>query len=200
MTSLTLHGRIHLSSDDKISSSKLVACPEDRTWVPVEGCRKCPRCTSADETSVTCDHPTTAPIERERAPIAEVMDGNVLTVDGGATVESVRRAMDEHGAPVAVVVDACRDPIGVCSRRDLAACAPCCRVDTRMTPFVISMLDCATVADAFAVIVEHDLHHIPVLSAGRVVGLVTPAAVLRWITRDQERSARASDTEGDRHG
>ena len=128
------------------------------------------------------------------------MDTNVLCVDSDATSESVRRAMDEQGAPIAIVVDEKRHAIGVCSRLDLAQRSPSRRVETCMTPFVITMLDKSTVADALALIVERDLRHVPVLSEGHVVGIVTPRAVVRWLAQNSAAGAQFTRTTPQREG
>jgi len=134
---------------------------------------------------VTCAPEREARVSRlvERAPITDVMDAEVLCVDSDATVESVRRAMADRRAPIAVVVDGSGHAIGVCSRFDLTQRSPRRRVETCMTPFVITMLDSTTVADALELVVERDLQHVPILSEGRVVGLVTPRAMIRWLAQ-----------------
>ena len=195
MSRLTLHGRVHLSGDEKVTKASFVRCAEDGRWAPVEGCRRCAKCASIDDTVVTCG-PVVAPTEIENAPITEVMDANVLCVDANATAESVRRAMDDVGAPVAIVVDQSRHAIGVCSRSDLAQRSPARRAETCMTPFVITMLDKTTVADVIDLIVGRDLHHVPVLCEGRVVGIVTQRAVIRWLAQ-RLRGERIPGAEGE---
>jgi CBS domain-containing protein len=192
MVRLTLHGRVHLSSDEKLTTSKFVRCPEDGRWAPVEGCRRCAKRGSIEEGAVTCDPEATAVSrDMETAPIAEVMDANVLCVDSDAPVESVKRTMDELGAPIAIVVDRAHHAIGVCSRSDLPERSQTRRVVRFMTPFVITMLGKTTVAYVVDLIADRDLHHIPVLSEGRVVGVVTQRAVIRWLAQNL-REAHAS--------
>jgi CBS domain-containing protein len=60
-----------------------------------------------------------------------------------------------------------------------------------MTPFLITMLETARVADAVDLIVERGVSHVPVLSEGRVVGMITPRAVIRWLAQ-KLRGARSS--------
>jgi CBS domain-containing protein len=79
--------------------------------------------------------------------------------------------------------------VGVCARVELEAVSPSRRVETCMTPYMITLFDTTTVADAIDAILERGLHHIPVLSEGRVVGVVTPRAVIAWLAQNL-RSAR----------
>ena len=194
MTRVKLHGRVHLASDDKVTTSKFVKCPEDERWVPLEACKRCEKSTCVDDESVSCEPMKDASVTSrapESAPITEVMDANVLSVDSRATIDAARRAMDDQGASIAIVVDAGRHAIGVCSRVDIVRRAPNHRVEACMTPFVITLLDQTTVADALDLVVERDLHHVPVRSEGRIVGIVTPRAIIRWLAQEL-REARSS--------
>jgi CBS domain-containing protein len=193
MTRFPLHGRVHLAGDEKVTTAKFVRCAEDGRWAPVEACRRCSKCSSVDDAAVTCEPARKAVVSSDPdvAPITEVMDANVLCVDANATAESVRQVMEEQRAPIAIVVDQSRHAIGVCSRTDLGQQAPSRRVETFMTPFVITMLEKSTVADAIALVVERELNHVPVLSEGQVVGIVTPRAVIRWLAQSL-RAARRS--------
>jgi CBS domain-containing protein len=191
MKTLTIHKRVHLASDEKTTSTAIVRCPEEGRWTPVEACRRCAKCSSVTETTVTCqpDRAAASSPAPEDAPIAEVMDPSVLCIDAGATAENAIAALEEHGAPIAVVIDRSHHAIGVCSRRDLNQQAPSRRVETCMTPFLITMLEGASVADAIELVVERGVTHVPVLSDGRVVGIVTPRAIIRWLAQNL-RAAR----------
>jgi CBS domain-containing protein len=191
MNRLTIQKRIHLTSDDKTTTGEFVLCPEDDRWIPVAACRRCAKQTAIDDATVTCAPSKGPPVSRlpEDARISEVMDSSVLCVESDAVVESTVRALDEHDAPIAVVVDGDHHAIGVCSRRDLANQSPSRRIETCMTPFLITMLEAATVADAIEV-VQRGVGHIPVLGDGRVVGLVTPRAVIRWLAQNLRAARR----------
>jgi CBS domain-containing protein len=192
MTRLPIHRRVHLGQDDKTSTAAFVRCPEERRWAPLDACRRCARCGSVDDGNVTCGPMKAAPASRdpENASIAEVMDPCVLCVDAGAEVESVTRALDEHDAPIAVVVDPSHHAVGVVSRRDLAHHAPSRRVESCMTPFLITMLEGASVADAIDLVVERGVSHVPILADGRVIGVVTPRAIIRWLAQNLRAARR----------
>jgi CBS domain-containing protein len=191
MNHLVIRKRVHLARDEKTSIGEFVLCPEEQRWVPVAACRRCGKQTAIDDATVSCTPAKGPPASRlpEDAGISEVMDSTVLCVDSDAVVESALRALEEHDAPIAVVVDADQHAIGVCSRRDLAYQSPSRRVETCMTPFLITMLEAATVADAIE-LVERGLGHIPVLGDGRVVGVVTPRAVIRWLAQNLRAARR----------
>jgi CBS domain-containing protein len=191
MTRLTIHHRVHLGSDEKKTTTTFVRCPDEKRWTPAEACRHCTKCIEVDDAAVTCEpsQRVSAALLPERAPIAEVMDPAVLSIDSDATVDAALQALEEQNAPIAVVVDGSHHAIGVCSRRDLALRQPLQRIQTCMTPFLITMLEGATVADAIELVVERGVSHVPVLSDGRVVGVVTPRAVIRWLAQNL-RAAR----------
>jgi CBS domain-containing protein len=181
---------VRLTSNGEASSAAFVRCPEDGRWMPVAGCKKCPRCAEVGDSWVTCSSAPARGSDRpELASIEEVMAASVLCVEAEATAESAMYALDESDAPIAIVVEG-DHAIGVCSRRDLARRSRALSVDGCMTPFLISMLDAAKVADAIEVVAERGVSHVPVLSEGRVVGVVTPQAVIRWLTRALEARAR----------
>src|SRR5205823_2041701 len=108
------------------------------------------------------------------------------------------RALDAQGGPIAVVVDGSQHAIGVCSRHDLAQRGATRRVETCMTPFLITMLDGASVADAIDLVAERGVSHVPVLAEGRVVGVVTPRALIRWLAQYLRAARSGGATPGRR--
>ncbi|HEY2517430.1 MAG TPA: CBS domain-containing protein [Polyangiaceae bacterium] len=192
MTHLPIHARAHLDADSKVTETAFVRCPEDGRWTPVEACRRCEKCAGVGDGSVQCWPARASGRSRalDRASITEVLDASVLCVEADARVEATRDAMAERGAPIAVVVDRSGHAVGVCSRADLADRPPLRRVATCMTPFVVTLLDSTTVADALDLVLERELNHVPVLGEGRVVGIVTPRALLRWLAGRLRAPAR----------
>lgn len=193
MTKLPIHLRYELDRGDRVTESKLLRCPEEGRWIPADGCRRCPKYISTDDGAVTCT-PQPQPKEAkwpDEAPIAEVLDASVLCVDATSTAKRVAGVMDEHGAAVAIVFDRSAHAIGVISRTDVANASPSRRIETFMTPFVITLLDSTTVADAIDIVLERGLNHVPVLADGHVVGIVTPRAVIRWLAQKIQRLRNA---------
>ncbi len=192
MSRLTVHKRVHLSRDDKTSTSAFVRCPEGARWAPADACRQCTEHARSDESSVACAAARESLLGRspEEASIAEVMSGSVLCVDGDATAEAATRALDEQDAPIAVVIDSGRHAVGVVTREDLALRSPSRRVARCMTPSLVTMLEGASVADAIDLVAEHGVSYVPVLGEGRVVGVVTPRAIIRWLTQNLRAARR----------
>jgi CBS domain-containing protein len=200
MTKLPIHMRFELGRDDKVVETGLVRCPDDGRWISAEGCKRCAKAESTDGASVTCS-PDTRTREAEwpeDAPIAEVLDASVLSIDATTTAKRASELMAARGAGVAIVLDRSAHPIGVVSRGDLANASPSRRVETCMTPFLITLLDSTSVADAIEVVLERGLSHVPVLADGRVVGVVTPRTVIRWLAQKVQRlrNARAMSATG----
>jgi CBS domain-containing protein len=190
MARLPIHTRLHVTSRGEARASRFVRCPGEGGWVSVAACRRCTdaerlgEADGAEESSVGCALSHMPSLEPRQASIMEAMSPRVLTVDAGVRASDVESALAESGESIAVVVDEAAHPIGVCSRRDVERAAtvdPASRVDRCMTPFVITLLAEASVADAIDLITDRSLAHVPVLSSGRVVGTVSAESALRWL-------------------
>lgn len=189
MARLPIHTRLHVTPSGEAHASRFVRCPGDGGWVSVAACRRCAdaeRVDGADgtEESVVCALSHAPSHEPRQASIMEAMSPSMLTVDAGVRASDVEAALAESGISIAVVVDEAAHPIGVCSRRDVeraAAADQASRVDRCMTPFVITLLAEASVADAIDLITDRSLPHVPVLSSGRIVGTVSAESALRWL-------------------
>jgi CBS domain-containing protein len=188
---LPVHTRLHVTSSGEARASRFVRCPGDGGWVSVAACRRCGEAESvggadgAEESTVVCALAHAPSHEPRQASIMEAMSPRVLTVDAGVRASDAEAALAEGGVSIAVVVDEAAHPIGVCSRRDIeraAAAGPASRVNQCMTPFVITLLAEASVADAIDLITDRSLPHVPVLSSGRIVGLVSAESALRWLS------------------
>ena len=190
MARLPIHTRLHVSSSGEAHATRFVRCPGDGGWVSVAACRRCADAESvdgadgADVSTVACALSHAPSHEPRQASIMEAMSPSVLTVDAGVRAADVEAALAESGVSIAVVVDEAAHPIGVCSRRDVeraVAADHATRVDRCMTPFVITLLAEASVADAIDLITDRSLPHVPVLSSGRIVGTVSAESALRWL-------------------
>src|SRR5262249_6047390 len=145
----------------------------------LDACRRCRNVIAIDERAVTCKPATSAGIDD--APIAEVMEREVVCGDASATAGDVAKLLDAHDAPVVIVVDAAGHAVGVCAPGDLAGAPKSRPIEAVMTPSVVTLFEGATVADAVDAILTRGLTHVPVMGAGRVVGLVTPRAIIAWL-------------------
>jgi CBS domain-containing protein len=200
VTRIRVQTRTHLVKLGPMTASRLVRCPLGERWVPLEGCRSCPDCGSftlpapgqSDPRVACAKGPARRPGDRdpERARVTEAMDGNVLCVDEGVLAKTVMETLASGEHAIALVLDAGGHAIGVVSHRDLATASEAALVRDRMTPFVITLLDSATVADATELILERGLHHVPILCEGKVLGVVSAVGALRWYARNLRSPSR----------
>jgi CBS domain-containing protein len=108
------------------------------------------------------------------------METAVLCVAEQVPTATLATAMRAGDFEIAVVVDADECPIGVVAPVDLAL-SPQGTAGALMTPFATTLLEDAPIALALGFAVEGELQHIPILSAGRVMGLVSPRSLLSWL-------------------
>lgn len=197
MKKLDVHTRKRIAKSGAETTTRFVRCPVDGRWIPLEACRRCDDCEKFEppadgtEGAVICSRGDEDPVLdlnvlmpiAEKTPIAEVMDERVLCVNEDVAVAAVAQRLSDEHTGVAIVVARDGHPVGIVSALDIAGAPTSLVARAAMTPFVITLLDNATVADAIPLVVERGLHHIPILSAGNVLGVVSPAAILRWVTQ-----------------
>jgi CBS domain-containing protein len=185
MSTLPVHRRVNLTCNGHVRVASFVRCPDGDRWAPMEECRRCARFAGLQDSVAECRLPAFVPamLAPEDVSITEVMEPDVLCVEAGATVASVAAALDEEDTPLAVVVDRDQHAIGVCSRRSLDTQPATSRVEECMTPVVVTMLEVARVSDAIDLFANRALHHVPVLADGRVTGVATSRALVRWLAR-----------------
>jgi CBS domain-containing protein len=115
-------------------------------------------------------------------PVSSLMARSPLVVEPLATVAAVARAMREAGTGAALV--GC-DPPGIVTDRDLRnrvlaeARDPETPVRDVMSRPVKLLAAEAPIHDALLVMLDQDIHHLPVTRAGRIVAMVTDKDLLR---------------------
>lgn len=142
--------------------------------------------------------------EAKRTPIREVMSHDVVTVRGDATLEQLADLLLVRGLSRVPVVDEAGRPIGVIGKTDLVAehhvRGDTAEVDQRggrspgehvhevdalvrdvMTPLTVSLPPTASVAEASQIMVTRNLHALPIVSDGRVVGMLSSTDVVAWV-------------------
>ena len=194
MSKLTVHKRLHLTGDRATFADPVVRCPTDRAWASRDTCKRCPDSlgeeAQGDAIVVLCAKAPSSRRDPARTLITDAMDPEVLTVSPDARAADIAQALDARNLAIAVVVDADAHPIGVCSLVDLRGKLGGKRADAIMTPFVITLFANATVSDAVDTILARALHHIPILSDGRIVGVVSSGSALQWLAQNLRRSRR----------
>lgn len=115
----------------------------------------------------------------------------IFSVPPGATVREAVRLMNQRGIGSVLVCEG-QSLVGVFTERDVlrrildAGRDPAVTlVGEVMTREVITVQDKLTVREALAVVTEKRCRHLPVLSQGRLVGVVSSGDLVRVLTLDQ---------------
>lgn len=124
----------------------------------------------------------------ERDVLAEIMSAPVVTVSPGQSVAEALRIMGERriGAVVAVEDGA---PVGMFTERDLVnrilvdSDLLDRRVHSVMASPVVTAEPETPIDVAFDLMKEHDVRRLPVVDAGRLVGIVTERDLMAWVSR-----------------
>lgn len=125
-----------------------------------------------------------------RTPLAQIVAGHTAaTCDPGVSIAEAARTMDERGVSCLVLVDASGD-LGVITDRDLRSRVVARGVDASqpvrsvMTQPVRTVAADALVFEAMLAMSELGVHHLPVLGAGGIAGVVSSADIMRLLQAD----------------
>ena len=183
----------------------VVRCPMDERWTSFEACKRCKECahasapsgppSSATDGVVVCtrNRPRLvgAPLETAwQTSIADAVDATLVCTEPGATTARVAQVLEADDVDVAVVVDAGENPIGILSRRDAEYTEQGACARDVMTPFVITLMENVSIADALTLVVSREIHNLPVLSSGRVMGVLSRRGIVAWFVRASRRRRR----------
>lgn len=143
-------------------------------------------------------------LRAEATAVSAIMTRDVRCVSPDTTVEALETLLLERGLSGAPVVDGGGRLIGMVSKTDLVRrtheagdteerhvpVEPGFHVEREpptvreiMTPLCVCLPPYASVARAAALMAFEGVHRLPVVDANRVVGIVTPIDVLRWVGR-----------------
>src|SRR5437763_13239083 len=116
--------------------------------------------------------------------VAEVMSTDPVTAVPSETIAEAAARMADHRVGSVIVVDGER-PIGILTERDLVrfGASPAQSDGTKVSEWMTEDPDCVapdvSVQDAFASLEQHGYRHIPVVDAGRLVGVVSMRDLMR---------------------
>jgi CBS domain-containing protein len=125
------------------------------------------------------------PVEYIRAvQLADLMATDVLAVSPDTTIADAARRMVAREAGAAVVIQD-GSLVGVISERDLIraipdACRPETPVAARMSRDVMTASPRTSVPEAMAIMIDGHFRHLPVVEAGRVLGMVSMRDLMSW--------------------
>jgi acetoin utilization protein AcuB len=172
-----------------------VRCPNGGEWEPLERCKRCGSCSHlsmperAEDWLLLCEpQPTRRPKPAEAPSVTVAIEPSVLCVERNVPVHTIARAMRDEGHELAIVVDDEDRPTGIIAPADLAQGSTARAV---MTPFATTLLEGAPLDAALELATQGTLTHVPILSAGRVMGLTSPRSLLAWLSKQSARNACA---------
>jgi len=125
-----------------------------------------------------------------RIPVSEIMTAPALCVKKDTGLDALERLLMERGFSGAPVVDEEGRPVGVVSKTDLlqgrgsSGARPLTVADIMM-PTAFCMQVEETVGRAAGLMAYEAVHRMPVVNReGRVIGVVSPLDILRWLARE----------------
>jgi CBS domain-containing protein len=116
--------------------------------------------------------------------LADVMNTNVLTIGPDASVADAAHRMIEHDTGAAAVLEN-GELIGMISERDMLRLIsegfdPGTSVGDRMVRHVLTAGPSMALPEAMAVMIDGHFRHLPVVDAGRVIGMVSMRDLMAW--------------------
>lgn len=181
-----------------------VLCPKEQRARPIDECSPCIdsggpakdptakpgflECRGRDALSTTMPREAAdpEPSVADRTAAWKVMTRAVVAIRADLPVESARALLVERGIGGAPVVDGEGHPIGMLSERDIVQALPRAlrglRVADVMSRRASTVPESAPVSEAATLMASEGLHRLAVVSRdGRVVGVLTPLDVIRWL-------------------
>jgi citrate synthase len=117
--------------------------------------------------------------------VADVMSAPVVTAQPAETIASVAQRMHDHRVGSVVIIDSDERAIGILTERDMlhlasaGADASTAKVSEWMTANPDTVAPDLAASTAFASLAQHGYRHIPVVEAGKVVGIVSMRDLMR---------------------
>jgi citrate synthase len=130
--------------------------------------------------------------------VADLMSSPVVTAQPAETIAAVAQRMREHKVGSVVVVDHDARAIGILTERDMlrlagaGSDASTAKVSEWMTDDPDTVAPDLDATDAFASLSQHGYRHIPVVDAGKLVGIVSMRDLMR-VAMIQPADAQAHD-------
>ncbi|MDR6773750.1 CBS domain-containing protein [Azospirillum sp. BE72] len=127
------------------------------------------------------------------AAVLKRKGNRIVSASPDDTVAAVTRLLTEHRIGAVLVMDDDGQPVGILSERDIvraiardSATALDRPAADLMTRDLITATPTDTVADMMAVMTERRIRHVPIVDAGRVVGVISIGDVVKARIDDAE--------------
>lgn len=117
-----------------------------------------------------------------------LMSAPVETVSAEMSLQHAAQTMLDHGVGSVVVVDGAGHLEGILTTTDFVQLAADDRsaaetdVGTAMSTDVVTANATDSIEDVAASMIDHDFHHVPVVDQGAVVGIVTTADLVAYLS------------------
>lgn len=117
-------------------------------------------------------------------PLASLLGGKAVKIEQGASIEAAAEKMTEHGVSSLLIMK--QDQLsGIITDRDMRSrclakgLSPSEPVKSIMTPDPVSVRSDAMAFDALMQMTQKNIHHLPVIDSGQVLGLVTATDLIK---------------------
>ena len=123
----------------------------------------------------------------DTVPITRIMSPHVVCALPDLDLRTLVEVMVRDRLGCVPIVDEYQHPFGMVTKLDIVEhlVGPPDRVEPTvadvMMPFAISLDEDATVAHAAALMAAEDMHHVLVVSARRLIGVVSTMDITRWL-------------------
>jgi CBS domain-containing protein len=129
--------------------------------------------------------------------LADLMNMNVLAVSPETTLADAAHQMMDHDTGAACVLEDGK-LVGVISERDLLRVIsegydPALSVGERMKRHVLTASPSTGLPEAMAIMVDGHFRHLPIVDAGRVIGMISMRDLMAWAALRLRQSAPADD-------
>lgn len=145
----------------------------------------------------------TSPTVASHVPVTAIMTRDVTCVHRNLEIEHVIDLVVRKYVGCIPVVDRTNRPVGMITKRDLVAQLAAVLGKTSdsdetpfanelsprtaeeiMMPLAITLDERSTVAQAAALMTHEGFHHLPVVSGGYIVGIVSSLDIVKWLARN----------------
>jgi CBS domain-containing protein len=132
-------------------------------------------------------------MEARVSSIVDAKGAQVRTIDAAAMVRDAVSLMNQHGIGSVVVLDGER-MVGIFTERDVLTRIVAdgrdpttVRVGDVMTRQLIVIDRDTTVQQAMSLMTTRRCRHLPVVTSGQLVGMISIGDLTRWVIHDKER-------------